>query len=352
MRFDAAILCVIIAAKMMFRPSISDVRRAGMAGLVCLAAVCICRAGDEEGRLIEVVPAHSALINTNVNGSSGESRGDLDKLLRGTTRSFDPLDNAEEGRAAPYKPPQARPLTPREQEWLERRKDWVFMTPEELISEKGADELLGIKDYDKNGDEKKPAGTALERYYQHLLDSDHPTTTTTNKLRDWASDSDSPDKDTNSIVRLDQHESDYSQLPFEGTFNSRSDPGIFQPHRAESFADTFNGNTESSAQREEREEALRVEKEQKAQIEAFKQIWNLDQPAPVPVASSPTPISTAPAADPFNAVQPVLGAATPSLSASSPQQSSSSSQQTLPSERANNLPMHPPQVVNPRGPAF
>lgn len=352
MRFDASVLCGIMAAKMTFRPLISDIRLAGLVGL-CLAAVCISRAGDEQGRPIEVVPAHNALINTNVNGSSPELSRDFEKLLHGTTRPFNPLDDAQEGRPAPYKPPQARPLTPREQELLDRRKDWVFMTPEELMSDTDADELLGLKDYEKNGDEKKPAGSALERYYQHLLESDHPTLTATNKFRDWVSDS--SENDTNSIVGIDQNQSDDPQRPydpqrpFDNPFNSHSDPGIFQPHRENSFVDTFNLNPDNTTPSED---ALRAQKEQDAQIDAFKQIWNIDQPAPSPVASSSAPISMAPAADPFASVQPVFGAAAPSLNTPTPQQSSAPSQGPLSSQqRVNNMLARPPQFVNPHGPA-
>lgn len=328
---------------MTFRARISDLRHAGVLGLVCLAGVCILRAGDDEGRLIEIVPPHNATINTNVNGALPESGSDVDKVLRRTTHPFNLLENAQEERPAPYKPPQARPLTQREQEWLERRKDWVFMTPEELMSDSTADEMLGIKDYDKDESDKKSSGTALERYYQHLLDSDHSAATITNKFRDWVSDS--PDKDTNSIAGLDQNQNDYSQRPFDASFNLRPGQGFFQPNRADSFADTFSFNTQNTTQSED---AILAQKEQQEHLDAFKQIWNIDQPAASPLASSPAPISPAPVADSFTSVQPLFGAAAPSLNTPTSQQSSSSSQQTMSPQHDRNMLMAHPDFTVPR----
>lgn len=325
-----------IGAKMIFRPLISDVYRAGLAGMLCLAGACVSRAGDAQGQPVEAAPAQHAVIDTHVNEppSDSEPAKDFEKVLPGAAaQPFDSLNLSPETPAF-YKPPPARPLTQREQELLDRRRDWVFMSPEELMSETENDDMLGTKDYDKTPEEKKPK-TAMERYFQHLVDSDRASAT--NKLNDWTSET--WDKETNSLFGTDQSEkrNEDAAHPFEMPSSARPDPGIFQSARPNTFSDVFDLNTDSTAPSDE---AIRAQQEQQAHMEAFKQMWNIDQPAPSSLPSSPVSSGVAYGAGSIASVQPTTGAGSPAASAPSVQQNSSSTKNTLSSERSM-LMMHP-----------
>src|SRR5258707_6238413 len=72
-----------------------------------------------------------------------------------------------------FVPPMQAPSKPsaipskRMQEQLERRKNWVFMSPDDLTSAPTPEELLGVPEYDQDGLEKKSL-SPLERYYKSL----------------------------------------------------------------------------------------------------------------------------------------------------------------------------------------
>lgn len=55
----------------------------------------------------------------------------------------------------------------RVKELLERRKNWVFMRPEDLLAEPTLGETLRVPEYGKDGREKQPV-PALERYFERL----------------------------------------------------------------------------------------------------------------------------------------------------------------------------------------
>ena len=69
--------------------------------------------------------------------------------------------------------PPARPAaTPaiqskRVKELLERRKNWVFMSPEDLVGAPTVEEILKAPELGPDGQEKKEL-PALERYYERL----------------------------------------------------------------------------------------------------------------------------------------------------------------------------------------
>jgi len=194
------------------------------------------------------------------------------------------------------------------------------MTPEELMSLPEADEMQAITNYNENPWGKK-SGTAMERYYQRLVDSEHSTTT--NKPGDWSSES--GDNETNSVFGTEQNENQNVARLFDSPFMSHTDRGIFQPDRATDFSDVFDSNPDPATMSDEE---IRAQKEQEAHMDAFKQLWNIDQPAASSFTSSPGSGGTFPSA------QPGLAAPNPSPSVSSAQQNPSSSQDTLSIQRS------------------
>lgn len=310
-------------AKMIFSPLSFQIRRATLGTLICLAGICLARAGDDHGQPIEIVPMHGA-PGTNLTESLLPTRN-LDNVLPGAIHPFN-LYEPSQDMPEQYVPP-ARPLTQREQEWLDRRRNWVFMTPEELMSDTEADKILGLKDDQKDRQDKEPT-TAMERYYQHLYESDRPAAA--NQFSD--SDSGLGDKQTNSLFSVGQMDGPAHGLdsPFESPFNSRPDPGIFQPARATAFSDVFDLNTDTTTPSEE---TIREKKEAEAHMDAFKEMWGISQPSSSSFASSSSSSFSA-------AIQPVFGTASPSASSSTGPQNSSSSQDTLSSDRSM-LMQHP-----------
>jgi hypothetical protein len=67
------------------------------------------------------------------------------------------------------RPSQNLPSVPnkRAREMMDRRKNWVFMTPEEIVTGKTSEEGLGLKQTDKPEDERK-LKSPMERYLQRL----------------------------------------------------------------------------------------------------------------------------------------------------------------------------------------
>lgn len=310
-------------AKMTFGLLSFHIRRATLGAFICLAGICLAHAGDDHGQPIEIVPMHGA-PGTNLTESLLPTRN-LDNVLPGAIHPFD-LYQPSEDMPEQYVPP-TRPLTQREQEWLDRRRNWVFMTPEELMSDTEADKILGLKDYQKDREEREPT-TAMERYYQHLYESDHSAAT--NQFSD--SDSGPGDKQTNSLFSVDQMDGPARGLdsPFESPFTARPDPGMFQSAQPTTFSDVFDLNTDTSTPSEE---TIREKKEAEAHIDAFKEMWGISQPSSSSIASSSSSSASA-------AVQPMFGTANPSASSSIAPQNSSSSQDTLSSDRSM-LMQHP-----------
>jgi hypothetical protein len=214
------------------------------------------------------------------------------------------------------------------------RKNWVFMTPDDMVGEAESD-LSGGFDKDKDGPDKK-ATSAMERYYQHLYDSDHAAATNQGvKL-----DSDSWSKTTNSVVGDSARSSD-------GMFSTTSDSGFFQSSpRATTFSDVFGSSGDAAPSSAE---TIRLQQAQKEHMESFKQLWDIDQPAATPPAvsaslpkvNSPTPVFGSPAGD-----QPAINAFNSSLGGLSGQAPSALVIPTITSSR-NILPPHatfaPPQ---------
>jgi hypothetical protein len=279
---------------MSFRPSILDLCRAAIAGLVCVVSVTVSRGGEP----IEVVPPRGTEVQTNIEQAQPTGTKNFDDVGPHAPRSFHlPVSSPALPPPTPQQP--ARPLTEREKELQDLRKNWVFMTPDDMVGQAESD-LSGF-DKDKDGLNKK-ATTAMERYYQHLYDSDHAAATNqSTKL-----DSDSWAGATNSVVGDSVHN--------DGMFSTTPDAGVFQSPRANTFSDVF-GSSANTAQSSA--ETIRLQEAQKEHMESFKQLWDIDQPAtPPPVVSaavpkvnSPTPVfGTAPGDQPaINAFNSSLG---------------------------------------------
>jgi hypothetical protein len=265
-------------------------------GFACLAFAGASHAG-EGARNIEVVPLHGTPMDTN-----------FDQLTPSDSQSFKPwsphaphpLQPAQQPGQALVPPPPRQQNTAsaeRERELLDRRRNWVFMTPEDYASD-------GKKDgIEESGGDKK-SGTVLERYFQRLNDSDHAAVTNRSNINKLTGDQFGGGQTNLLGSEMRPVEGAFGDSPFNGSIGA----GVFQPMRRGDISNPFSSDN-SGALRSPEE--VRVEAEQKAHMEAFRQILNIDQPAPAQVSS---PAHSAPAVD----SGPLFGLSSPGIQPNNP----------------------------------
>jgi len=277
-------------ASVSFRPFNSNFWLPAVAGLVCLAfAEAAC--AEEGARDIEVVPFHNTSTGTNFDQLPQNDSQDL-KIWQPTAP--DSLARSSPSvKPGPLPRPQQPTISKEEQQLIERRRNWVFMQPEDYatMDPKTGKSPVG----DDNGNDDKL--TAMERYYHRLEQSGKSTTTNefsrlnpdrmtaaTNSLGATL-----PSKDTGA----------FGATPFNGT----PEAGIFQPMTTADTANVF-GSQNSAAKLTP--EDVRLQAEQKARMENFKQLWDIDQ-----ANSAATPV-VAPSSGPIDSA-PLFGASMPGM---------------------------------------
>jgi hypothetical protein len=319
---------------MSFRAFSLDTGRAALLGLFCLSICSVSRAGDMTPQHIEIVPLHHSATNGGVNLSRPAETKNFDNMYSGAEHPFKPDDSLQGVLPPPRPPQQTAPLTRQQQMLLDRRRNWVFMTPEELLLGNNSDNPLSRKEYDRDSQDKNPS-TAMERYLQRLYNSDHQAATNQADQRD--SD---PFSKTNSIFgdsKQDDKTADPTH-PFDSSpFDSHPNPGIFQPLRPAASEDIFglkNGSSASDA------DDLQAQQQQQAHIESFKQLWNIDQPSASSGGSFSTPDRASSASGSLGGMQPVYHPPAPTVSSQPSPASVSATPQPI------NTPPPPPQHLD------
>ena len=246
---------------------------------VLLACIRSLRAEDTSSRSIEIVPARGATINTNVDQFQNSDSQDLNLF----SHASNPLQANQSGTPnllPPPPPPQTATPTERERDLLDRRKNWVFMTPEDISGQSSEKDISIIGD-DQSGNGNRPT-TAMQRYYQHLYDSDQAMAT--NQLGKL--DSNDRNASTNSAGSAFQNPAGNAGS-VSSPFNTISDGDAFRSARPTVFSDIFGSDTGNSTPSPE---SVRLKAEQKSHMDDFKELWNIDQPSVAPVSAS-TPSS-------------------------------------------------------------
>jgi hypothetical protein len=128
----------------------------------------------------------------------------------------------------------------------------------------------------------------MQRYYQHLYDSDQAMAT--NQF--GRLDPNDRNASTNTIGSAFQNptgNSGFASTPFNAFQENES----FRSARPSVFSDIFGSDADNN--NTPNPESARLKAEQKAHMDDFKELWNIDQPAAAPVsASTPTPVSSGP----------------------------------------------------------
>ncbi len=273
-------------ATVSFRLLNLNFRRAALAGWACLAFVGAARA--QGARDIEVVPFHNTSLDTNFDQTAPEDSPGSKVWSPTAPKSIAPL-SPQRLQALPQ-PQQA--ISKDEQQLLDRRRNWVFMTPEDYATTdpKTGKRLLGP---DKDKDDNM---TAMERYYHRLEQSAQPATNDFSGLN--------PNRSGAATNYFDNAvRNSESGLFGETPFTSRPETGVFQSISARNSASVFGSSDSTPAQTPEE---ARIQTEQKAHMESFKQLWNIDQ-----AASAATPVA-AQSSGPIDS-SPLFGASTPGL---------------------------------------
>lgn len=261
---------------MSFRPFSLGICRGGLALFVFLACIRSLRAEDTSSRSIEIVPARGATINTNVDQFQSPDSPDLNLF----SHAANPPQANQAGTPIILPPPQTATPTERERDLIDRRKNWVFMTPEDMSGQSSEKDISIIGD-DKSGNGNRST-TAMQRFYQHLYDSDQAMAT--NQLGKL--DSNDRNTGTNSAGAAFQN-SVGNDGSASNPFNTISEGDAFRSARPTVFSDIFGSDTGNNTPNSEN---VRLKAEQKAHMDDFKELWNIDQPSAAP-ASASTPSS-------------------------------------------------------------
>jgi hypothetical protein len=252
-----------------FRLSSVTICRVGIVGFACLTFAGASYAG-EGARNIEVVPLHGTPMDTNFDQSTPDDQQLFKAWSPRAPRTTQPPQRPSQIMMPP--PQSQNTISPeRERELLDRRRNWVFMTPEDYASPDGKKDGT-----DDNGLGKK--STVMERYYQHLSDADHQGA-------------------TNQFGNLDAHRSAGRSNLLSGELRESGDtgfhdspfsagiaPGVFQNVNRVEPSNPF-GSDNIGALRTPEE--VRLETEQKAHMDSFRQLWNIDQQPSAPVVVAP-----------------------------------------------------------------
>jgi hypothetical protein len=147
---------------------------------ICLAAATLVLSGvlvgnaqtgrKERGRPIEFSLPKSDEVTTNLHEltSKKDSLKQLEEDLYKPLESFSPKSSLDGVLVPPPRTPSAPAIqSKRVKELLERRKNWVFMSPEDLVSAPSVEDVLKTPQLGPDGQEKKELPT-IERYYNRL----------------------------------------------------------------------------------------------------------------------------------------------------------------------------------------
>lgn len=144
--------------------------------LVAIAACCLAAGTTfaQRSQPIQFSSPESGVVVSNLN-QLGPKQSGLKQLEEDLSKSFESLNPdsslgaviAAPSRPMPRPPSRQSILSKGAKEWEDYKKNWGFMDPGELTKEPSLEKMFGLKEYDKNGQEKKPV-SALEKYNQKL----------------------------------------------------------------------------------------------------------------------------------------------------------------------------------------
>src|SRR6185436_10636005 len=127
-------------------------------------------AEPQRGRPIEFSDPRSTEIATNLNQLNSKRGGlrELEEDLFKPLQSFSLKGSLDGVEASPIPvTPARRPLTRKEKERLEQRRNWFLNSPDDLTRGPTAEEIFNLPEYGPDGKEKSKK-TPIEKYYDRL----------------------------------------------------------------------------------------------------------------------------------------------------------------------------------------
>jgi hypothetical protein len=262
--------------------------------------VCGVRADEKRAEPTELSNSRSSNAITNSPSFKPKQNGlkQLEQDLFKPFENFSPKGSMD-GAYVPSMPqPQsAAPAvqSKRAKELLERRRDWVFETPEEILANMSTDDVMNRRDKDNEGEDKMKL-SPLERFYERLYGKEkkepghkgkrHEDTSDSPKTGVLAGDSEADDDtDLPLGVRETQREMKRLLAPKERKEGSSSEP-------VSAFSDVF-GLGKNMRSREEMEM-------QKERIDRYKELVGL-------------PVTPRLQSDPLKQFRDIVGIKSPGL---------------------------------------
>ena len=337
-----------------------------------LAGVLMCSAqskGSQRVRPIEFSAPRSDEVTTNLHQLTSRKDGlkQLEEDLYAPLQSFTPRSSLE-GVMVP--PPRAAAPSPvqskRAKELLERRKNWMFMTPEDLLAAPTVEQILKTPERGLDGLEKKDS-PAMERYHERLT-AKRPAKrqpaqpfeeSLSNLARKPSSSKTDPGREEADLPTGLKESTQELKTLFEGSDN----PSPFsEAARSRSLSDPFGFGTKPPSQDQVLEHKKRMDQYHtlvdstwhpptvQSLGSTLPTLADLSQPAEKPMAPSPG-FSSSSAFKALNAqmdvVAPVLGPARlPDVNAQAIGQTRSSSD--LPKVQARRVMPPPPDFTAPK----
>src|SRR5260221_9952051 len=127
------------------------------------------KAGEKEhGRSIEFSERKSDEVTTNLNqmGSRKDGLRQLEDDLGKPFQTFNPRSSLDGVFNIPMRQPNAPAIqSKRAKELIEKQKNWIFMSPEDLAGAPTEADILKLREYDKDGQEKKKS-SPLESFME------------------------------------------------------------------------------------------------------------------------------------------------------------------------------------------
>jgi hypothetical protein len=229
--------------------------------------ICGVRADEKSAEPKESSGSRSSIAITNSAAFKPKQNGlkQLEQDLFKPFENFSPKGSLD-GAYVPSMPP-PQPAAPavqskRAKELLERRRDWVFETPDEILAHTSStDDVMNRHEKDKKGEDKMNL-SPLERFYERLYGKEKNQSAQKGKKRDDMSDSRKPatltdeseaddDSDLPLAVRESQREMKKLLAPRERKGGSPSEP-------VSAFSDVFGlgKNTQSREEIEMQKERM------------------------------------------------------------------------------------------------
>jgi hypothetical protein len=207
-----------------------------------VSLVCRAQAADREGgRRIEFSSPRSDEVTTNLNQLRSKKDGlkQLEEDLYRPLQGFSPKSSLD-GVVAPmpYRPAAPVIQSKRVKDLLERRKNWIFMRPEDLVAEPTVEDILKAPDYGMDGREKADP-RSMEQYYRRST-SKRPAANRLGQLKD--------DELFGSVKKSNSGdevgEKDDSSLPYGLKESAQALRSMFEPDKAGDLS--AQGGTRSS----------------------------------------------------------------------------------------------------------